>query len=63
MIFDHQYQWVDTPIYDGTQLGAGSVIVGPALIEEPTTTIVIKPSWQATLHPLGTYELKKVSNT
>ncbi len=61
MIHDHSYEWVDTPIYDGTQFGAGAVITGPALIEEPTTTIVIKPHWQAELYPSGTYKLSKVS--
>lgn len=61
MIHDHSYEWVNTPIYDGTQFGAGAVIEGPALIEEPTTTIVIKPHWQAELYPSGTYKLSKVS--
>lgn len=60
MIFDQQYQWIETPIYDGTKLGANAVITGPALIEEPTTTIVIKPEWQAELHSSGTYKLTKV---
>lgn len=61
MIHDHSYQWIQTPIYDGTKFGAGAVITGPALIEEPTTTIVIKPDWQAELHQSGTYKLSKVS--
>lgn len=61
MIFNQDYQWINTPIYDGSLLGADSIVKGPALIEEPTTTIVIKPSWQAKLHPLGSYELTKVS--
>lgn len=61
MIFDQSYQWVDTPIYDGTLLGAGAMITGPALIEEPTTTIVIKPGWKASLHESGTYELTKIN--
>ncbi|WP_367109949.1 hydantoinase/oxoprolinase family protein [uncultured Psychrobacter sp.] len=60
MIHDHSYEWVNTPIYDGTQFGAGAVIKGPALIEEPTTTIVIKPNWQADLHQSGTYRLSKI---
>lgn len=61
MIHGYSYQWVQTPVYDGTQLGAGAVVTGPALIEEPTTTIVIKPDWQAELHQSGTYRLSKVS--
>ncbi len=44
-----------TPVYDGEKLGAGDCIVGPAVIEEPTTTIVIQPGWLSTLDASGTY--------
>jgi N-methylhydantoinase A len=44
-----------TPIYDGTPLGAGAVIKGPAVIEEVTTTIVIEPGWTARLDASGSY--------
>lgn len=60
MIFDTSYTWYSTPVFDGMQLAAGHHIMGPALIEEPTTTIVIKPGWQAHLHESGTYLLTKV---
>ena len=46
---------VKTPIYDGTPLGAGATIKGPAVIEEVTTTIVIEPGWTATLDASGSY--------
>ncbi len=59
MIFNEACQWQSTPLYDGGRLGAGDVILGPALIEEPTTSIVLKPGWQATLHESGTYLLTK----
>ena len=57
MIFDDSYNWVNSPVYDGTRIGAGHTVHGPALIEEPTTTIVIKAGWQAYLHESGTYLL------
>lgn len=57
MIFDASHQWINSPVYDGNRLGAGHIVVGPALIEEPTTTIVIKQGWQAQLHESGTYLL------
>ncbi len=60
MIFNEACQWQNTPIYDGERLGAHDIVMGPALIEEPTTTVVIKPGWQAVLHPSGTYLLTKV---
>ena len=57
MIFDGSYNWINSPVYDGTRLFAGHTIHGPALIEEPTTTIVIKEGWHAYLHESGTYML------
>lgn len=43
------------PVYDGSQLGAGASIKGPAIIEEVTTTIVIEPGWTAKLDASGSY--------
>ncbi len=45
------------PVIDGDKLGAGSVVTGPAIIEEITTTVVIEPGWQAELHESGSYVL------
>ena len=61
MLFDQSYDWIDTPIYDGEQFGAGAVVTGPALIQEPTTTLVIKDGWQAELHETGTYKLTRAA--
>jgi N-methylhydantoinase A len=36
-------RFVATPIYDGRALAPGHEIVGPAIIEEPFTTIVVYP--------------------
>lgn len=38
---------VETGVYYGATLPAGAEIVGPAIIEEPTTTIVIDPGARA----------------
>lgn len=46
-----------TPVYSGALLGAGDRIVGPAVIEEVTTTVVIEPGWTAELTPSGVYVL------
>jgi N-methylhydantoinase A len=35
--------------------------VGPAVIEEVTTTIVIEPGWQAELHDSGSYLLTRAA--
>ena len=59
MIFDDSLSTVDTPVYDGERLGAGHALEGPALIEEPTTNIVIPHGWKAELHESGTYLLTR----
>lgn len=45
------------PVYDGTRLGAGDVVAGPAVIEEVTTSIVLPPDWSARLDATGVYVL------
>jgi N-methylhydantoinase A len=47
--------FVDTPVYDGSQLGAGAAVEGPALIEEPFTVVVVPPGARAELDELGNY--------
>jgi len=49
--------FVDTPIYDGPQLAAGVEIVGPALIEEAFTVVVLGPDSRARLDEYGNYEV------
>ena len=39
----------DTKRYRGVTLEPGDTIVGPAVIDQPTTTIVVPPEWDATL--------------
>ncbi len=48
-----------TPIYDGEKIGAGTKILGPAIIEEITTTIVIEPGWNAVLDATGSYVIAR----
>jgi N-methylhydantoinase A len=54
-IFTTDCKLIDAPIYDGSKLGAGAMIKGPAIIEEVTTTIVIEPRWSARLDVGGSY--------
>lgn len=46
-----------TPVYDGELLGAGDVIRGPAVIDEPTTTLLIQEDWEARLDSSECYVL------
>ena len=57
MIFSNDGGFMNTPVYDGELLGAGDELIGPAVIEEITTTIVINPGWHARLDVSGTYVL------
>jgi N-methylhydantoinase A len=44
---------METTVYDGERLASGHHIVGPALIDHPTTTIKIATGWQARVDEIG----------
>lgn len=46
---------VETQIYEGSSLVPGTVIDGPAVIEEATTTVVVYPGSSATVTEYGNY--------
>jgi N-methylhydantoinase A len=50
--------FIDTPVYDGTRLGPGVEIAGPALIEELFTVIVVPPTGRVRLDDQGNYSLE-----
>jgi N-methylhydantoinase A len=43
------------PVYDGTALGTGAIIDGPALIEQPTTTLLLLAKQQARTDDHGNF--------
>ena len=47
--------FVDTPCYNGDKLHPGTVITGPAVIEEKKTTVVIPPGCEATVDAYENY--------
>jgi N-methylhydantoinase A len=49
--------FVDVVTYDGALLGAGAVIEGPALVEEPFTVVVLAPGDTARLDQHGNYDI------
>ena len=59
VVFSSDGARIETPIYDGSKLGAGDHIMGPAVIEEETTTLVIDPNWKLALTDSAVYELTK----
>lgn len=50
-----------TPIYRGSELVPGHEIVGPGIIEETFTTIVVYPGWKALVDDAGDYELCRLA--
>jgi N-methylhydantoinase A len=50
-------KWIETPVYDGRKLRARHALQGPAIVEEPLTTIVVYPGQQIRLDPHGNYRL------
>jgi 5-oxoprolinase (ATP-hydrolysing) len=55
--------WQPTPVYDRADLRPGDRIPSPALIIEPTSTIVLEPGWQAEVTPQNDLLLKKSAPT
>jgi N-methylhydantoinase A len=52
-------RYIDTPVYDGAGLRADNVIQGPAIIEEPTTTVVIPENFKCTVDGFRNYVLTR----
>jgi N-methylhydantoinase A len=49
---------LETPIFDGTMVAAGVALEGPAVIEEPSTTVVVYPGWRLELDPRSFYVMR-----
>jgi len=49
----------DTPVYDGDKLRAGNLLSGPAIIEEPTTTVVIPEGYRSEVDRFKNYVLTR----
>jgi len=45
--------WIETPIFKREQLGGGQTMIGPLLIVEAGSTLVLEPGWRFTLTPRG----------
>jgi N-methylhydantoinase A len=55
VIFDGRA--IATDVFEGSQLRSQAKIQGPAIVEEPTTTIVIPPGCELMVNEYGDYEL------
>ncbi len=50
--------YVDTPVYDYTRLASGHVLTGPAIVEVPTTTVVVPAGTTGTVDDLGNLTIR-----
>jgi N-methylhydantoinase A len=48
--FERSAAPVETPVFPGRDFLPGHSVHGPAIIEEPNTTIAVPPGWRATFH-------------
>ncbi|MFH0812031.1 MAG: hydantoinase/oxoprolinase family protein [Pseudomonadota bacterium] len=51
----HEGKRLEVPIYSGPNMGNGNKVSGPAIIEEPTTTIWLAPDWQLSCDHYSNY--------
>ena len=55
----HQGNWSDVPVYRRDRLAAGHVINGPAIIEQPDTTVWILGGWNVSADSKGNLLARK----
>ncbi len=55
-------QWHDTAIHDRLALPVGAVIPGPAILEQPDTTVLIEPGLQGRVDEFGNTIIDAVKN-
>jgi N-methylhydantoinase A len=50
---------VEAQVLDRTKLGAGAEVTGPAIVEFPETTCVVRPGWRGRVEEHGTLVLER----
>ena len=53
-----EFGFAPVPRHEGAGLAAGTRVDGPAIIREPTTTVVVYPGSSAFVTPFGNYILE-----
>jgi N-methylhydantoinase A len=51
--------WVEVDVFDRTEMGAGSEVSGPALVEFPEATCVVAPGWAGRVDDAGSLVLER----
>jgi N-methylhydantoinase B len=55
--------WVAAAVFDGKEVGIETRVSGPALVEEMTTTVVVRPGDELTVDEAGNFLLDLASDT
>jgi len=50
-------RWLDADVYQRADIGPGSIVAGPAVIDQPDTTTLVLPGWTASADRIGTLRL------
>ena len=50
---------VDSPVFEGEHLSAASTVRGPAIVELPTTTVVVYPEWVLDVNEHGDFVMSR----
>ncbi len=56
-------EWLRTPVYDRALLGAGDVVVGPAVLEEFSSTVPVHPGFRAEVDRHGNVLMTRTGTT
>jgi N-methylhydantoinase A len=51
-------RFTPVPVFDGARIGATATVTGPAIIEEPFTTVVVYPRHRARVDGFGNYHIE-----
>lgn len=52
-------EWLHTPVFEMSHLRPGNEVIGPAIVEDPTTTLVVPPGWRARIDEYRTIWMKE----
>jgi N-methylhydantoinase A len=58
-VYFEETGFVETPCYEGDLLKPGNIVVGPAIIEETQTTVVLPQEWSLTIDAFRNYVLRR----
>ncbi len=52
-------QWMEVPVMDREEMGVGSEVAGPAIVEFREATFVVRPGWHGKVDGVGTIVMEK----